>query len=123
MWVNFGHRRRCGFWFCIIAEVVWSITHLNWAVLADGEVTRVFGLAEMAPITHKGVACWIVVRRFWDTLSVEETELCLFFGEPHCRRHFLAACWYCAPGQTILFWVGVRVRGVALGACTGEMVG
>ena len=92
-------------------------------MLADGEVVCVFGLAEMAPITHKGVACWIVVRGFRDTLSVEEAELCLFFGEPHHRRHFLAACWYCALGQMILFCVGVRVRGVALRACAGEMVG
>ena len=117
------HRRRCGSGVCVLTEVVWSIAWVGRIVLADGEVACVFGLAEMAPITHKGVACWIVVRGFRDTLSVDEAELGLFLGEPHRRRYFLAACWYCAPGQTILFCVGVRVRGVALGACTGEMVG
>ena len=66
-------------------------------MLADGEVARVFGLAEMAQVTNKGVTRRVVVQGLGDTLSVDEAELGLFFGEPHRRRDFLAACWNCAP--------------------------
>ena len=102
---------------------MWSITQFGRVVLADGEVAHVFGLAEMTPITNKGVACWVVVRGLQGTLFVDEAELGLFLGEPHCRRHFLAACWDCASGQTVLSWAGMHVLGVALGACVGEIVG